>query len=185
MLADLFRLHGVDATMIGGTRSTAGVAQSAQPPSTTFRVDAERSRTYGQFSRAYIRLDHRARRSAAFAVRRNAAAGRWAGQQSEQVEWPADVPTGENTASQFEIATDGAARATVTFRAMPSTVATGPATVATGILLGLHFHDLPDRLTAPVRADPPARPGASEFNRARASRPTYQHRSRPTLTVKG
>src|SRR5271165_6340384 len=43
MLADLFRLHGVDATMIGGTRST-NVARSG-PSIDDVLIDAERSGT--------------------------------------------------------------------------------------------------------------------------------------------
>src|SRR6202046_3770096 len=44
MLADLFRLHGVDATMIGGTRST-NVAQSGTSIDDV-QVDAGHSGTY-------------------------------------------------------------------------------------------------------------------------------------------
>jgi hypothetical protein len=52
---------------------------------------------------------------------------------AERVEWPADVPIDEG--SQFEIVTDGVARATVTFHALADVAGSS---VATGILLGCH-----------------------------------------------
>jgi hypothetical protein len=51
-----------------------------------------------------------------------------------RIEWPGDVPIED--ASQFEIAADGAARATVIFHAMSSAPASAPARVAEGIILG-------------------------------------------------
>jgi hypothetical protein len=135
MLADLFRLQGIDATMIGGTRATS-VARFG-PAIEDVQVDTERSGTYCVEPSTSVWITRPAVGNARmYAVRRKGST-RTLGWPSEalRVEWPADVPIDD--ASQFEIAVDGTARATVTFRAMPS-VANGPAAIATGILLGCH-----------------------------------------------
>jgi hypothetical protein len=135
MLADLFRLHGVDATMIGGTRSTS-VARS-ETSIDDVQVDAERSGTYCVQPSTSVWITRPTGDSRIYAVRRkgNSRALGWPSE-AARVEWPADVLIEDG--SQFEIATDGTAHATVTFRAMPSTVGGGPAAVAAGILLGCH-----------------------------------------------
>jgi hypothetical protein len=176
MLADLFRLHGVDATMIGGTRSTS-VAQSGTSIDDV-QVDAERSGTYCVQPSTSVWITRAPGDPRVYAVRRKGSS-RTLGWPTEaaRVEWPADVPIEDG--SQFEIATDGAARATVTFRAMPSTVATGPATVATGILLGCH-DQFDDELRRVSRST--ARPElwmTSDHGR----RPTYHQGEPVTLTV--
>jgi hypothetical protein len=134
MLADLFRLHGVDATMIGGTRST-NVARSGASIDDV-QVDAGHSGTYCIQPSTSVWIARPSGDPRVYAVRRKGSTRTlgWP-QEAARVEWPADVSIEDG--SQFEIATDGTARATVTFRAMPS-VGTGPATVATGILLGCH-----------------------------------------------
>lgn len=135
MLADLFRLHGVDATMIGGTRSTNVVRSGTSIDDV--QVDAERSGTYCVDPSTSVWIARPPGDPHIYAVRRKGST-RTLGWPSgaARVEWPADVPIDDG--SQFEIATDGTARATVTFRAMPSAMSPGPATVATGILLGCH-----------------------------------------------
>jgi hypothetical protein len=52
------------------------------------------------------------------------------------VEWPADVPIEDG--NQFEITNAGAARATVTFRSVPSNPVNGRARIAAGLLVGCH-----------------------------------------------
>ncbi len=176
MLADLFRLHGVDATMIGGTRST-NVARSG-PSIDDVLIDAERSGTYCVEPSTSVWITRPPGDARMYAVRRkgNTRTLGWPSE-AERVEWPADVPIEDG--SQFEIATDGAARATVTFRAMPSSVGPGPATVATGILLGCReqFNDELHRVSRSA-----ARPElwmTSDHGR----RPTYHQGEPVALTV--
>jgi hypothetical protein len=176
MLADLFRLHGVDATMIGGTRST-NMGRSG-PSIDDVLIDAERSGTYCVEPSTSVWITRPTGDPRMYAVRRKGST-RTLGWPSgaERVEWPADVPIEDG--SQFEIATDGAARATVTFRAMPSTVGPGPATVATGILLGCReqFNDELRRVSRSA-----ARPElwmTSDHGR----RPTYHQGEPVALTV--
>jgi Domain of unknown function (DUF4384) len=176
MLADLFRLHGVDATMIGGTRST-NVARSGSSIDDVL-IDAERSGTYCVEPSTSVWITHPTGDPRMYAVRRKGST-RTLGWPSgaERVEWPADVPIEDG--SQFEIATDGSARATVTFRAMPSSVGPGPATVATGILLGCReqFNDELRRVSRSA-----ARPElwmTSDHGR----RPTYHPGEPVALTV--
>jgi hypothetical protein len=176
MLADLFRLHGVDATMIGGTRSTS-VARSG-PSIDDVLIDAERSGTYCVEPSTSVWITRPTGEPRMYAVRRKGST-RTLGWPSgaERVEWPADVPIEDG--SQFEIATDGAARATVTFRAMPSSIGPGPATVATGILLGCR-EQFADELRRVSRSA--ARPElwmTSDHGR----RPTYHQGEPVALTV--
>lgn len=135
MLADLFRLHGVDATMIGGTRSTGPVR--AGSPIEDVAVDPLRSGTYCVEPATSVWITRPAGDPRVYAVRRKGSS-RALGWPSDaaRAEWPADVPIEDG--SQFEIATDGTARTTVTFRIMPSAVTTAPAKIASGILLGCH-----------------------------------------------
>jgi hypothetical protein len=176
MLADLFRLHGVDATMIGGTRSTS-VARSGLSIEDVL-IDAERSGTYCVEPSTSVWITRAPGDARMYAVRRkgNTRTLGWPSG-AERVEWPVDVPIEDG--SQFEIATDGAARATVTFRAMPSSVGPGPATVATGILLGCReqFNDELRRVSRSA-----ARPElwmTSDHGR----RPTYHQGEPVALTV--
>lgn len=176
MLADLFRLHGVDATMIGGTRSTS-VARSG-PSIDDVLIDAGRSGTYCVEPSTSIWITRPPGEPRMYAVRRKGST-RTLGWPpgAERVEWPADVPIEDG--SQFEVATDGAARATVTFRAMPSSVGPGPATVATGILLGCR-EQFSDELRRVSRSA--ARPElwmTSDHGR----RPTYHQGEPVALTV--
>ncbi len=176
MLADLFRLHGVDATMIGGTRATS-LARSG-PSIDDVLIDAERSGTYCVEPSTSVWITRPTGDPRMYAVRRKGST-RTLGWPSgaERVEWPADVPIEDG--SQFEIATDGAARATVTFRAMPSSVGPGPATVATGILLGCR-EQFNDELQRVSRAA--ARPElwmTSDHGR----RPTYHQGEPIALTI--
>jgi hypothetical protein len=135
VLAEMFRLHGVDATVIGGTRST-GSARAGYALDDV-QVDPQHSGTYCFEPATSIWITHSADRQGVYALRRNGSS-RTVGWPpgAERTEWPADVPIEDG--SQFEIVTDGAAHATVTFRAMPSAGAAGSARVATGVLLGCH-----------------------------------------------
>jgi hypothetical protein len=136
MLADLFRLHGVDATVIGGTRSTALRTRSGSA-SDDIQVDPQRSGTYCFEPSTSVWISRPGGEPGSYALRRKGSSRTiaWpAG--TTRVEWPADVPIEDG--SQFEIAAGSAARTTVTFRAMPTDMPPGPATVAKGLLLGCH-----------------------------------------------
>jgi hypothetical protein len=134
MLADMFRMHGVDATVIGGTRS-AGAGSSINIDDV--QVDAQHSGTYCVEPSTSVWVTRGEGDSRIYSVRHKGSSrtlGWPAG--AQRTEWPADVPIEDG--SQFEIAADGAARTTVTFHAMPSVTANAAAAVATGILLGCH-----------------------------------------------
>jgi hypothetical protein len=135
MLADMFRLHGVDATVIGGTRST-GVTRPVGGIDDV-QVDAQHSGTYCVDQTTSVWITRPVGDARVYAVRRKGSSRTLAWPAgAERAEWPGDVPIDDG--SQFEIATDGTARATVTFRAMPSDATSVPAAVASAILLGCH-----------------------------------------------
>jgi Domain of unknown function (DUF4384) len=135
MLADMFRSHGVDATVIGGTRST-GTTRPVGGIDDVL-VDAQHSGTYCIDQTTSVWITRPVGDARVYAVRRKGSSRTLAWPAgAERAEWPGDVPIDD--ASQFEIATDGTARATVTFRAMPSGAASIPAAVASAILLGCH-----------------------------------------------
>jgi hypothetical protein len=135
VLAEMFRLHGVDATVIGGTRSTG--SPRAGHALDDVQIDPQHSGTYCFEPASTVWITHPAARQGVYALRRKGSI-RTLGWPSgaERTEWPADVPIEDG--SQFEIVTDGSAHATVTFRAVPVGVASGSARVATGVLLGCH-----------------------------------------------
>jgi hypothetical protein len=134
-LADLFRMHGVDATVIGGTRSTGRTRLGAAVDEV--QVDPQRSGTYCIESATSVWIMRPAGESAAYALRRKGSSRTlgWPSG-STRVEWPADVPIEDG--SQFEIATGGASRTTVTFHEMPPATASDPARLAQAIVLGCH-----------------------------------------------
>ena len=134
-LADLFRLRGVDATVIGGTRSTGGRAQISSLEDVL--VDPQRSGTYCFDPSASIWITRPGNEKVGYVVRRKGSSRTlgWPSG-SERVEWPADVPIDDG--SQFEFTAGGAARATVTFRALPAAAPSGPARMAKAIVLGCH-----------------------------------------------
>jgi hypothetical protein len=137
MLADLFRLHGVDATVIGGTRSTS---VHTRPGSAVdeIQIDPQRSGTYCFEPATSVWISRPGGDPVTTYALRRKGSSRTIGWPAGSVreEWPADVPIEDG--SQFEIAAGNTARATVTFRAMPAGLPPGQATLAKGILLGCH-----------------------------------------------
>ncbi|WP_158258414.1 DUF4384 domain-containing protein [Rhodopila globiformis] len=132
MFADMFRLHGVDATVIGGTRSiNPGRPVAALDD---VQVDPERSGTYCVEPATSVWITRPSGGPGTYALRRkgNNRALAWP-QGAQRIEWPADVPIEDG--SQFEITTGGTARATVTFRDVASTTG-GAARIARGFVLG-------------------------------------------------
>ena len=133
VLADMFRMHGVDATVIGGTRST-GPARSA-PALDDVQVDPERSGTYCVEPATSVWITRPAGEAGGYTLRRKGSTRGLAWPAGAQrIEWPGDVPIDDG--SQFEIAVGSAALATVTFRSMPPAAPGGPGRIATGIVLG-------------------------------------------------
>lgn len=133
-LAEMFRLHGIDATVIGGTRSTGS---SSGPALDDVQVDPRRSDIYCFEPTTSVWIMRPAERAGVYALRRKGSL-RTLGWPTgaERMEWPADVPIEDG--SQFEIVIDGSAHATVTFRAMDRPAVRGAARVANGLLLGCH-----------------------------------------------
>jgi hypothetical protein len=135
LFADMFRMHGVDATVIGGTRSTSMVRSG--PALDDVQVDPERSGTYCVEPATSVWISRPSTETGAYALRRKGSSRTLAWPPGAQrTEWPADVPIEDG--SQFEITTGSAARATVTFRDVSSTAASGPARIARGLVLGCH-----------------------------------------------
>jgi hypothetical protein len=133
-LAQMFRLQGVDASVIGGTRTAgsidvAGLAQDVA-------VEPLRSATYclGPADAVWIR--HPAA-GGAYGLRRRAGtraitfpAG------AERIEWPADVPIEDG--DRFELVADGQVHATLGFHLLEASYPSAAAWVAAGILAGCH-----------------------------------------------
>ena len=133
MLADMFRMHGVDATVIGGTRSTGPTRKT--PILDEVQIDPQRSGTYCVEPATSVWINRPNSEHGVYALQRmgkNRTLG-WPAD-ALRIEWPADVPIDDG--SQFEISTDGAARTTVTFHLMPDV--SGPTRVAKGVLFGCH-----------------------------------------------
>ncbi|MGD0105368.1 MAG: DUF4384 domain-containing protein [Rhodopila sp.] len=139
MVADMFRMRGIDATVIGGTRSTT----LARPRSTLedLEVDPQRSGTYCVEQATSVWITRPAtlgtNEADTYALRRKGSSRMlsWpAG--AERIEWPVDVPIEDG--SQFEITTGGVAQSTLTFRELSSTATTGLARIANGLILGCH-----------------------------------------------
>jgi len=132
-IAEMFRMQGADATVIGGTRSTNLTRSS--PLLEDVEVDPQRSGTYCVEPATSVWITRPAIGPDGFAVRRKGSsrALSWpAG--ADRMEWPSDVPIEDG--GQFEITTRGNAIATVTFRGIPATVGGGAALIANGLLLG-------------------------------------------------
>jgi hypothetical protein len=175
-LAEMFRMHGVDATVIGGTRSTG--ASRPGMAIDDVQVDPQRSGTYCVEQSTSVWISRPAGDERSYAVHRKGSRrtlGWPAG--AARIEWPADVAIEDG--SQFEIATDGAAHAMVTFHAMPPAAASDAAKVASGILLGCHdqFDGMLRRISR--AAGHPELWVTSDHGR----RPTYRPGEPITLTV--
>ncbi|HYZ24616.1 MAG TPA: DUF4384 domain-containing protein [Rhodopila sp.] len=131
-LAELFRTRGIDATVIGGTRSISPTRSVVMIDDV--QVDARRSGTYCFQPSSSVWITRPVGDERAYAVRRKGSSrilGWPAG--AERVEWPSDVPIDDG--SQFEIVTNGAAHATITFRALSGA---GLTSLVSGILMGCH-----------------------------------------------
>jgi hypothetical protein len=175
-LADMFRMRGVDATVIGGTRSTGSIR--AGEVVDDVEVDPQRSGTYCIEPTTTVWIRRPAGDQSTYALRRKGSTRTivWpAG--AARGEWPSDVPIDDG--SQFEIVTDGAAHATATFHTISSPSATGPARIATGILLGCH-----DQFDTELRRFGRLATGPELWiNTDHGRRPTYRSGEPIALTV--
>ena len=133
-LADLFRAQGTDASVIGGTRSAARRTDGIETDDVL--VNPQRSGTYCVRRSTSVWLARPDMDRPAVAIRRRGSSRTMAWpEDAARIEWPSDVQIDD--ASQFTIETHGLARSiVVTFRMLPADLPTGPARIATGIILG-------------------------------------------------
>lgn len=131
-LAGMFRAHGVDATVIGGTRSFGHAPDRLDIEDV--EIDPQHSGTYCLQPSTSVWIG-RPTENTPYVLRRLGSNRtiQWPSG-AERIEWPGDVPIEDN--SQFDIGTDSAVRATVTFRAMPTSASSVQAEVADAILAG-------------------------------------------------
>jgi hypothetical protein len=135
LLADLLRMQGVDAAVIGGTRALGG---GWRPPEADDVVlDPQRSGTYCLGPATSIWIARPVQASDSYALRRhgNARAVSWPPGAS-RIEWPTDVPIEDG--DRFEAVALNTVIATFTFRMMDARFRSAAAWVAAGILHGCH-----------------------------------------------
>jgi hypothetical protein len=134
MVAEMFRMQGADATVIGGTRSTSHAHSDRVLDDV--EIDPQRSGTYCIEPATSVWITRPVNPASAYALRRKGSsrALAWPGD-AQRIEWPSDVPIDDG--SQFEITTAGSALATVTFHAVPDV--TGEARIASGLILGCRY----------------------------------------------
>ena len=132
-LAEALRLRGIDASAIGGTRTTLAVTRRAAPQDVA--VDVQRSGTYCIGAADSIWLVQPRAEQPEIALRRRGNLRRltWP-RDAARIEWPADVPIEDG--DRFELIVDGQARAMLTFRSLAAADPANPATIASAILLG-------------------------------------------------
>jgi hypothetical protein len=143
-LAGAFRLRGLDASAIGGTRATLG--RRSLPPA-DIAVEAERSGTWCLRPADTVWLLRPAAEPADIALRRRGSLRRLAWPPgAARIEWPGDLTIEDGDA--FEVVAEGEARgpgmgpgmgqamATLTFRVLATPAPSEAAAVAQGLLLG-------------------------------------------------
>ncbi|CAH2602424.1 conserved protein of unknown function [Rhodovastum atsumiense] len=128
-LADLFRLQGVDATVIGGTRTWRAGGPGI------VRIDPRRSATYCLGRADPVRIgrppdDGRAYR---LQFRTGQRALAWPGN-AEQIDWPDDVPIRDG--DRFAFTANGVPQATIGLRRLDQDFVSETAWIAAGVLAG-------------------------------------------------
>jgi len=133
VLAELLRMQGVDASVIGGTRTLGGAWRRVVDEEVT--IDPQRSGTFCIGQATSIWLVRPADDGAAWGVRRhgNVRALVWP-DGAARMEWPGDVAIEEG--DRFEVVAGGAAMATLTFHVLDGRFASDAAWVAAGLLHG-------------------------------------------------
>jgi hypothetical protein len=134
-LVELFRIRGVDASVVGGTRSV-GHLQDATIDEV--KIDPSRSGTYCVTPATSVWIMRPANDQRRFVLRRggNSRTLAWPSEAS-RVEWPADLPLDDD--AKFEVIMDGTSRATISFRTFPERPGGSLGQVAVGVLLGCRY----------------------------------------------
>jgi hypothetical protein len=132
-LAAAFRLQGVDASVIGGTRAATIAWHSSQLDDVL--IDPQRSGTYCVQPSSSVWIARPVDVSRNYALRRKGSARKlaWDGS-AERAEWPEGLPIEDG--DRYEIVEGGAARASITFRAMDDSAPSMSAWIAEGMLRG-------------------------------------------------
>ncbi|WP_158292170.1 DUF4384 domain-containing protein [Paracraurococcus ruber] len=135
-LAEAFRLRGVDATAIGGTRAAA-LGKRMQRAAAEVSVELERSGTWCVAPTDTLWLMRPVGGPAEFGLRRRGSLRRLAWPPgAARVEWPGDLPIEDG--DSFDVLADGQVRATLTFRLRTGATGQEPTEIAQGVLLGCH-----------------------------------------------
>jgi hypothetical protein len=132
-LASAFRLQGVDATVIGGTRTTT--VPHRQEGLDEVVVDPQRSGTYCVQPSASVWIARPTDDAARYALRRKGTMRTlaWPGD-AERIEWPDGMPIEDG--DRYEVLVDGVARTTMAFRTLDDQAASTAQWIATGTLRG-------------------------------------------------
>ncbi|MCB4820160.1 hypothetical protein [Roseicella aerolata] len=143
-LAGAFRLRGLDASAIGGTRATLG---RRSPPPADIAVETDRSGTWCLRPADTVWLLRPAAERTEIALRRRGSLRRLAWPAgAARIEWPGDLTIEDGDA--FEVMAEGQARgeirgeirgqvlATLTFRVLATPAPSEAAALAQGLLLG-------------------------------------------------
>lgn len=142
-LAEVFRLQGVDASVIGGTRTLGGGRQRMALDDV--QVDPQRSGNYCIASATSVWLGRPAADDGVYGLRRygNVRQLAWPAD-VPRIAWPDDVPIEDG--DRVELLHDGVPRVTFGFRVMPEKPASTAAWIAAGILNGCD-----EQFAAPLR----------------------------------
>jgi Domain of unknown function (DUF4384) len=132
-LASAFRLQGVDATVIGGTRTTT--VPRRQEGLDEVVVDPQRSGTYCVQPSASVWIARPTDDAARYALRRKGTMRvlAWPGD-AERIEWPDGMQIEDG--DRYEVLVDGVARTTMTFRTLDDQATSTAQWIATGTLRG-------------------------------------------------
>lgn len=134
-LAQLFRLQGVDASAIGGTRTTAGIDVTALAQDVL--VEPLRSATYCLGPADTIWIRHPGAEAATVALRRRTGTRQIAfPADAERIEWPDDIAVEDG--DRFDVVLDGQVRASLGFHLLAPHYASSGALIAAGVLAGCH-----------------------------------------------
>jgi hypothetical protein len=132
-LVEAFRLRGIDASVIGATR-TASFRRQA-PRTSEVAVELERSGTWCIGAGDTVWLLRPGTEPSELTLRRRGNVRRIAWPVgSARIEWPGDLPIEDGDA--FEVLTDSQSRATLTFRLLSSAGGSETGDIAQGMLLG-------------------------------------------------
>jgi hypothetical protein len=131
-LAEAFRLQGVDAAVIGGTR-TIGARSHLALDSVT--IDPRRSGIYCLLPSTSIWVSRPVDAGGKYGLRRRGSTRAIAFPATvERIEWPADISIEDG--DQIDVLRDGVQQVTVIFRTMSERPASDAAWIAEGILRG-------------------------------------------------